>query len=467
MAHTILRTLTLAMALGSFGCGEELALPELGSRQAAIVNGALDSGHPAVGILHSANAAACTATLIGKRTVLTAAHCVTTENPPYSLLSPVHFYLGGFYGSKYIATTVKVHPSYAGGNVADLAVVRLSQEVGNVTPATIAASAPSVGEAVELVGYGKTGEDEGEFGTKRRAANSVGKLQTQIFTMYGASGSKGNLCNGDSGGPTFAIRGGVELLIGIHSTKGGVCGQEGNDMRVDAFHAWIAGEAQGDLWDGGQQDKAAPKVSILSPSSGVELAPSFQVAAAASDDVAVTQVVLYVDGVKASVKSAAPWSFQLQNLTAGPHAIEVVALDAAGHTGSAAISVSVKAADPAPATPAPNAPGKPAGPALAEFGATCTRSEECAGGICALDHGSGERFCTMTCDPAASACPGESACTPVGQVAVCGPGAKGAALDENGLSGGCQLGGAGVDTAALLPLALLALLLLVRRQRAR
>jgi hypothetical protein len=324
-----------------------------------------------------------------------------------------------------------------------------------------------VGEAVELVGYGKTGEDEGEFGTKRRAQNSVGKLQAQIFTMYGASGSKGNLCNGDSGGPTFAIRGGVELLIGIHSTKGGVCGQEGNDMRVDAFHGWIATEAQGDLWDGGQQDKAAPKVSILSPSHGVELAPSFQVEAAASDDVAVTQVVLYIDGVKASAKSAAPWSFQLQNLTAGSHAIEVVALDAAGHTGSAAISINVKANDPAPA-PAPTAPGTAPGSALAEFGAACTISEECAGGICALDNVSGARFCTMTCDPSASACPGESACTPVGQTAVCGPSGERAGLDESGLSGGCQLAGAGVDAAALLPLALLALVFVARRrQRAR
>ncbi len=460
MARTILTTLTLAMALGTLGCGEELTL-DVSSRQTAIVNGALDSGHVAVGILHSGNAAACTATLIGKRTVLTAAHCVTTENPPYTLLSPIHFYVGGFYGSKYVASAVSVHPGYAGGNVSDLAVVRLAQDVSNVQPAMIASQSPAVGETVELVGYGKTGEDEGEFGTKRRAQNSIGKVQAQIFTMYGASGAKGNLCNGDSGGPTFALRSGVELLIGIHSTKGGVCGQEGNDMRVDAFYGWIAGQAQGDLWTGGPKDQAAPQVSILSPTHGAQVDASFEVQVSASDDVAVTQVVLYIDGNKAGAKTAAPYTFQLQHLTVGTHSLEAVAFDAAGRTGSAALQVTVKAS--APATPPAPGPTTPL-PELAGFGAACERSEQCAGGICALDNATGARFCTQACDPSASACPGQSACIPVGQTAVCGPSAPAASAEDGSLSGGCQLAAGGAELGGLLPLALLALLALARRR---
>jgi V8-like Glu-specific endopeptidase len=456
------KLVVVVMVLG--GCAEEVSIPETGSRGSAIVNGAVDNGHPAVGILHSANLQACTATLVGKRTVITAAHCVTTENPPYSLLSPVNFYLGGFNGMKHIAAQVIVHGSYAGGNQSDIAIVRLAQDVSGVTPMKVATAAPKLGETVDLVGYGKTGEDAGEFGTKRHAVNSIGKVQTQTFSVYGAGGAKGNLCNGDSGGPTFANRGGQEELIGVHSTKGGVCGQEGNDMRVDAFYGWIAQQAQGDLWTGAPADGAAPSVAIVSPANGSEVAGGgVAVQVNATDDVGVTRMALYIDGQKASEKGAAPWTFQLQNLAPGKHAVEAVAFDAAGHSASSAIEISVVQAG---APPPPAGPGAPAPAAKGAFGAACERPDECEGGLCALDNASGARFCTAYCQLDAGACPSGSSCVPVGQTAVCGPLAPPAApavADE--LTGGCRVAGSAASTASFLPLAIVALLALLRPRR--
>jgi MYXO-CTERM domain-containing protein len=237
----------LTASLAAMGCMDAPLLEgevELGRQSSAIINGSLDQGHPAVGILHSGSTG-CTATLIGQRTLLTAAHCVTNATSPDELLSPVEFLLDD--GTGLTADEVIVHPEYQGGNKSDLAVIRLSQPLVNIKAVLLSHQALAVGDVVELIGFGKTGETTGQFGVKRQAMNTIGKITSQIYSMYGAEHGNGNLCNGDSGGPTFITENGQEILVGIHSTKGGACGQEGHDMRVDAFSAWIKDAAAGDV----------------------------------------------------------------------------------------------------------------------------------------------------------------------------------------------------------------------------
>jgi MYXO-CTERM domain-containing protein len=218
---------------------------EVGSEQKAIVNGTADATHLAVGVLHSGGTNACTATLIGSRTLLTAAHCVASETAPHTLLSPINFYPDGFNGQRIAAVGVTLHPDFAGANKADLAVVHLAEAV-DATPARLGSQAPRVGEGVDLVGFGKTGENSADFGTRREADSTVGLIDSETMRYFGASSALGNLCNGDSGGPTFATRNGKVYLVGVHSSKGGSCGQEGNDMRVDSFLSWIVDAAGND-----------------------------------------------------------------------------------------------------------------------------------------------------------------------------------------------------------------------------
>jgi V8-like Glu-specific endopeptidase len=350
------RSLTLSLLIltaAGHGCSydpAELSLEELEAieaREQPIVNGSLDSGHPAVGLLYLKGVASCTATLIGSRTVLTAAHCVTDATaPPYTPIFPIAFATGpGKSSPMVMAETITVHPGY--GAKIDLAVVRLKQAIKGVTPIPIAATPPHVGEAVTLVGYGYTSDkNAGSFGVKRKAHNTIGKVGASLISFYGASGQNGNICFGDSGGPALSLRGGQEVLVGVHSYGDGACGVAEHDVRTDTYLHWIGQQAKGDLVAGtsGQPgDSTPPEIAILSPTPHAQLATSFSVKLKASDDVALARVELHLDGARRYTKVQAPWtfSFLFDGVRGGSHTIRADAVDIAGRRSSALIQVRV------------------------------------------------------------------------------------------------------------------------------
>lgn len=345
----------LAAALAA--CGADGEVPA--AHPAAIVDGTLDSGHPSVGILVSGGIGYCTSTLVGKHTVLTAGHCVT-YNGTKKLLSPVVFIHntsvknGQLYGTKYQATQVVLHPSYSGGMKNDIAVVRLGQDVAGGAPFPVATQAPSLGEQLTLVGYGATAWGGQEFGVKRKASNVVGKVDSTTFIYYGTGGGKGTVCSGDSGGPSFAVRGTEEVLVGVHSVTLGdpadsskpPCKYAGADMRVDAYHAFISQAAQGDVTPEGSLDTTPPTVSFVAPADKAAVQVPLQVEVAASDEVGVERVTLLVDGLQLGQKTAAPYTFSVDQLSPGDHALVARARDPAGNEATASIQVVVAAAAP-------------------------------------------------------------------------------------------------------------------------
>ncbi len=87
-----------------------------------------------------------------------------------------------------------------------------------------------------------------------------------------------------------------------------------------------------------QTDTTPPTVSITSPVNGQTLWSNTTVTAAAWDDVGVTQVSLYIDGVLYATDSSAPYtfSFNAKKLSKGAHTLTAKARDAAGNFGTSA-----------------------------------------------------------------------------------------------------------------------------------
>jgi hypothetical protein len=207
---------------------------------AAITDGNLDNGHPAVGLLQagtSGKVLLCTGTLIGPRTVITAAHCIRTGEVHTITLQ----------GTAYQAASALQHPAWNpedSSHPNDLAIIKLSQAPA-ITPVPIAKRAPWVGEKITLVGFGATAQGLEDLGTKRWAINYVEVVQEKRFSLYGTGNGTGSTCKGDSGGPALLAVDGKEPLIGVSSAGLPDCGTLAWETRVDAYWDWIVGTAGG------------------------------------------------------------------------------------------------------------------------------------------------------------------------------------------------------------------------------
>lgn len=101
--------------------------------------------------------------------------------------------------------------------------------------------------------------------------------------------------------------------------------------------AFVAELAKGGFGGGGG-DTQAPSVSITSPASGATVSGAVAVSANASDNVGVTRVELYVDGVLHSTDTSAPYAFTWASTGAanGSHTLAARAYDAANNVGTSA-----------------------------------------------------------------------------------------------------------------------------------
>jgi hypothetical protein len=230
---------SLALVLTA-ACAPDPALT--GQTRLPITNGKLHTGHPAVGKLIFSRTGgtkqdgACTATLVGQRTVLTAAHCLGYPNTDF---------ISGTLG--YHSRASVIHPRFdkARPYEYDLGLVLLTSRPA-LTPAWVDTAKPTANTPVKMIGYGETSQGAGDT-ARRMASNSIASVKSLYFTIAGSSGTNGNACYGDSGGPVLLTRTGQEVVAGVLSYITGACGTNTLVTRLDLYSAWLRRESGGDI----------------------------------------------------------------------------------------------------------------------------------------------------------------------------------------------------------------------------
>lgn len=240
----LLRLLSVFALAACVAQDPSISSAPVASSSQAIYGGTVDNGDPAVfgiRLVWQNQEAACTATLIGSRTLLTAAHCAE-DNPTIYAINTTSLYSNN--DSDYIEVTeARVNPGWKGSpgeNAHDLALLLLSKTV-TVTPKqwNMAPGNLAEGMNVRMVGYGQV--ENGQAGTKKQTAQTIYDLTTHLLHFDQSNGH--GVCSGDSGGPVFATGAdGVERVVGVASYVSGAgdpCAQSGSHTRVDSEAAWI------------------------------------------------------------------------------------------------------------------------------------------------------------------------------------------------------------------------------------
>jgi hypothetical protein len=223
------------------GCGQASG-ERTAEATAAIVNGALDTQHPAVVLLVGSHSL-CSGTIIeadaeqALGVVLTAAHCVRAETP-YLVVQGVD---PTDPDVTYRVLESEAHPSYKGDEY-DFGVVRF-MGADDATPRLdrlrLDEDDTTVGDDVVAVGYGLTlpGPTTALMNERHYVAQTVVDATPTSLETTGF----GSACSGDSGGPTLRLVDGVEKVAAVHSKGTGDCVLTSLEARVTAGQDFIDG----------------------------------------------------------------------------------------------------------------------------------------------------------------------------------------------------------------------------------
>ncbi len=239
--------LVLSLALSACAPTEDVELPaptaDWSAHRSEIVGGTIANGDPAVVAVWvgspSNGESFCTGTLIGAKTVLTAAHCIYAygQSYPYYVMFGTYAYQPTHYAQ---VQQQYRHPSY-NGSTHDIGLLRLATAVTNVTPIEpnpTPLTSADVGKPIRHVGFGVTSGSGGGGGVKREVSYTLRQVR-QLTIESGGTGKQ--TCGGDSGGPAFMVTAGssAERVVGVVSYGDEDCLQYGIDSRVDVDLQWI------------------------------------------------------------------------------------------------------------------------------------------------------------------------------------------------------------------------------------
>lgn len=224
--------------------GEEAATEQI---EQAIANGTVDpNSRQVVELLFPTGP--CSGTLITRWTVLTAAHCLPAQGAQVTVTGEDLQWkpeLGAWDWGTYTVTGTAVMASGT-----DVALVNLPNPVGLGVTISQVATWVTPGMPISIVGFGETSPGVRNWHVRRRAPNTIDRVDATNFYFDGTSGVEGATCFGDSGGPAY--REWSDCVVGITHGQASppFCSEAGGefiDTRVDTRFSWIQANAIGSV----------------------------------------------------------------------------------------------------------------------------------------------------------------------------------------------------------------------------
>jgi V8-like Glu-specific endopeptidase len=235
--------ITLALLVG---CGPvTTGVTPVEIRGYGIVGGEETTGWPAVVayLIDGGNGGLCSATLVGPRTVLTAAHCAEGSTSADQVFFGSSLYEPG--ATVDVASAV-VHDGYnPSSGVLDLGLLILDRDA-STDPIALndePVDGAWIGRSLHVVGYGNDDVYAGSTAGIKRETD-VELVGVDGHLIYHESDGH-NTCSGDSGGPVLVERDGGWVLVAVTSfvypidPDDDACDGGGGENRVDRSLDWI------------------------------------------------------------------------------------------------------------------------------------------------------------------------------------------------------------------------------------